>query len=176
MKQCPRCNKTYSDDTLNFCLDDGDLLTMTQPSPGGYIEEPPTMVLDGARVTDPISWQQQQQVAQPLAQWQSPSPQPQAQFGGYPMTVAPNQSLAIVSICLGAGSVTIGFCCYLGVLLGPAAIITGIIARSNIKKDPARYTGNGLALTGIILGAAYFVILALIIILYGAAVLLGGLK
>jgi hypothetical protein len=26
MKQCPRCNRTYSDDTLNFCLEDGSTL------------------------------------------------------------------------------------------------------------------------------------------------------
>ncbi|MBV9243140.1 MAG: DUF4190 domain-containing protein [Acidobacteria bacterium] len=176
MKQCPRCNQTYTDDTLNFCLNDGELLTMQQPSPGGFRDDPPTMVIDGARQTDPISWSQPQ-TAQPPAQWQHPSQQPQQQqFGGYPMTVAPNQSLAIVSICLGAAIVTIGWCCYLGVLLGPAAIITGIIAKSNIKKDPSRHTGNGLALTGIILGSAYFVGLILIIIIYGAAILLGGLK
>jgi hypothetical protein len=173
MKVCPRCNKTYSDDTLNFCLDDGELLTMMQPSPGGYME-PPTMVLDGARVTDPVSWQQQQ-VAQPLAQWQNPQPQPQAQFGGYPMTVAPNQTLAIVSICLGAASITVGWCCYIGVLLGPAAIITGLIAKSNIKKDPQRNTGNGLALAGIIMGSLYFVGLVLIIVIYGLAAIGGAL-
>ena len=174
MRQCPRCNKTYSDDTLNFCLDDGELLTMTQPSPGGYIQEPPTMVLDGARVTDPISWQQQQ-TAQPPGQWQQPAMQPQAQFGGYPMTVAPNQTLAIVSICLGAASITVGWCCYIGVLLGPAAIITGLIAKSNIKKDPQRNTGGGLALAGIITGSLYFVGLVLIIVIYGLAALSGAL-
>ena len=26
MKQCPRCNRTYTDETLNFCLDDGSTL------------------------------------------------------------------------------------------------------------------------------------------------------
>jgi hypothetical protein len=26
MKQCPECNRAYSDDTLNFCLDDGAIL------------------------------------------------------------------------------------------------------------------------------------------------------
>ncbi len=26
MKQCPRCNRTYTDDTLNFCLEDGAAL------------------------------------------------------------------------------------------------------------------------------------------------------
>src|SRR5215210_1479833 len=26
MKRCPQCNKTYADDTLNFCLEDGEWL------------------------------------------------------------------------------------------------------------------------------------------------------
>jgi hypothetical protein len=172
MKSCPRCNKAYSDDTLNFCLDDGELLTMQQPSPGGYME-PPTMVLDGARVTDPISnWQQP--TGQPPAQWNAPGPMAQQPFASYPMTVAPNQTLALVSTCLGAASVTIGWCCYIGVLLAPAAIITGIIAKSNIKKDPQRYSGNGLALAGIIMGSLYFVGLILIIVIYGLAAIGGA--
>lgn len=179
MKQCLKCNKTYSDDTLNFCLDDGELLVMMEPTPGGFRDEPPTMVLDGARVTDPITWAQPPPPSQPIEQWQHPSQQPQQQqqqFGGYPMRVAPNQTLAIVSIALGAASITVGWCCYLGVLLGPAAIVTGVLAKSNIKKDPDHYTGNGLALAGIIMGSLYIVGIILIIVIYGAAVLLGGLK
>lgn len=27
MKQCPRCNRTYADDTLSYCLEDGTVLT-----------------------------------------------------------------------------------------------------------------------------------------------------
>ncbi len=29
MKICPRCQKTYSDEGLNFCLDDGTILTQS---------------------------------------------------------------------------------------------------------------------------------------------------
>jgi len=172
MKQCPRCNKTYSDDTLNFCLDDGELLTMQQPSAGSYRDEPPTMVIDGARVTDPISWAQPQ-TASPPARWENP--QPQQQFASFPMTVAPNQTLAIVSLCLGVASMTIGWCCSLGVLLGPAAIVTGLIARSQIKKDPSKFTGNGLALGGIITGSLFIAIYLLIILIYGIAAIGGAL-
>lgn len=31
MKQCPECNQTYSDDTLNFCFDDGSRLVRLEP-------------------------------------------------------------------------------------------------------------------------------------------------
>jgi len=171
MKSCPRCGKTYTDDTLNFCLDDGDLLTIHQPEPGGYID-PPTMVMDQARVTDPIHGWQQQQGGGPMAQWQQAQPQ---QFGGLPVSVAPNQNLAVVSLCLGIGSLTIGWCCSAGLVLGPAAIITGILARNQIKKDPSRYTGNGLALGGIITGGIYIALYVLIILIYGIAMIGGGL-
>ena len=33
MKICPSCRRTYSDDSLNFCLDDGSVLTFTTPDP-----------------------------------------------------------------------------------------------------------------------------------------------
>lgn len=170
MKSCPRCGKTYTDETLNFCLDDGELLTLQQPSPGGYID-PPTMVMDQARVTDPVhNWQQQQ--GQTPAQWQPQQPQ---QFGGFPAAVAPNQTLAVVSLSLGIGSLTVGWCCSLGLLLGPAALITGFVARSQIKKDPGRYTGNGLALGGMITGGIFLGLYLLVILIYGIAIIGGGL-
>jgi hypothetical protein len=34
MKRCPRCNRTYTDDSLKFCLDDGSLLTLSNDSSG----------------------------------------------------------------------------------------------------------------------------------------------
>lgn len=33
MKICPSCRRTYSDDSLNFCLDDGSVLTFTSSDP-----------------------------------------------------------------------------------------------------------------------------------------------
>jgi len=168
MKQCPRCNKTYTDENLNFCLEDGELLLQMAPQPGAYRDDPPpTMIMNEARVTNPVSWQQ-------------PSAPPPAVYQGqqvmqYPMGMTPNQTLAIVSLCLGIGSVTIGWCCYLGVLLSPAAMITGFIALSQIKKNPQAYGGRGLAIGGIVTGIVYFAVLALIIILYGAAIFLSML-
>jgi len=45
MKICPRCQKTYADDNLNFCLEDGSVLTQASgaapPSYGGQ-QIPPT--------------------------------------------------------------------------------------------------------------------------------------
>lgn len=171
MKQCPRCNKTYTDEALNFCLDDGEMLTILPAEPR-FADDPPTMVMDQARVTNPVNWPQAPQMpAQPPMQWQ----QPQGQMFGtaYPAMRSPDQTLAIISLCLGIGSVTIGWCCYLGVLLGPAAMITGFIAMQKNKKDPQTYGGRGLAIGGIVTGAIYFALLILFFIIYGVALFAG---
>ncbi|PYS89602.1 MAG: hypothetical protein DMF62_06890 [Acidobacteria bacterium] len=47
MKICPVCRKTYTDDGLNFCLDDGSVLTI-QGS-----DAPPTMVMQNPPATNP---------------------------------------------------------------------------------------------------------------------------
>ena len=178
MKQCPRCNKTYTDEALNFCLEDGEMLTILpyEQSASRFADDPPTMIIDQARVTNPVNWPQASQMpAQPPMQWQQPAAQPQMFGAAYSATRSPDQTLAIVSLCLGVASLTIGWCCYLGVLLGPAAMITGFIAMQKNKKDPQTYGGRGLAIGGIVTGAIYFALLILFLIIYGVAVIGGGL-
>ena len=178
MKQCPRCNQTYSDDQLNFCLNDGEMLTgfASEPPPTRFSDDPPpTVMMDASRVTNPSSWP----AASPPAAWQQQSPlvqQPQQMFVQYPMSMSPNQTLAVVSLCLGIGSLTIGWCCSLGLLLSPGALITGFIALSQNKKDPQKYGGRGLAIGGIVTGSVFLAAYLVIIIIYGAAILFGGLS
>jgi hypothetical protein len=47
MKICPRCQKTYTDDNLNFCLDDGVVLQQASPAP------PETVLMNQPPMTDP---------------------------------------------------------------------------------------------------------------------------
>lgn len=170
MKQCPRCDKTYSDDGLNFCLDDGELLAQSietgQARP--FDDSPPTVILDQARITNPINVPTPHA---PPAIWQG-----QQQMTNFAGTASPNQTLAIVSLCLGISSITVGWCCSLGLVLSPAALITGFIALSQIKKDPKKNGGRGLALGGIVTGAIFLVGYVLFILIYGAAMLFGGLN
>ena len=161
MKVCPRCKKVYSDDTLNFCLDDGELLMMQQPSPGGYME-PPTQVLDQARVTDPISWAQPP-TGQSPAQWNAAGPMAQQQFGGFAVARRPDQTLATVSMVLGIISIAVS-CCYGGIWLGIPAAITGFIALQKTNSNSDKYGGRGLATAGLVLGGISFLIKLLIII------------
>jgi hypothetical protein len=47
MKICPRCQKTYNDDNLNFCLDDGVVLQQAPAPP------PETVLMNQPPMTDP---------------------------------------------------------------------------------------------------------------------------
>ena len=48
MKICPTCRRTYEDDGLNFCLEDGTVLTFSS-----YDSAAPTIVMDQPRPTNP---------------------------------------------------------------------------------------------------------------------------
>src|SRR5437763_6978855 len=42
MKQCPKCSRVYADDSLNFCLDDGEWLLSDSK------DEAPTAIISGS--------------------------------------------------------------------------------------------------------------------------------
>lgn len=177
MKQCPRCRQTYTDDQLNFCLEDGELLTAIshEPPPMRYADDAPsTIVLDDVRVTNPANWPVSPSPA-PIAQW-SAANAPLPQFGQYAIPLTPNQTLGIVSLGLGIGSLTVGWCCSVGLLLSPAALITGFVALSQIKKDPAKYGGRGFAIGGVITGIVFLAAYLLIMLIYGIAMIGNGLS
>lgn len=48
MKRCPECRRDYYDDTLLYCLDDGNALLEGPASGHGASEEPATAILSGA--------------------------------------------------------------------------------------------------------------------------------
>lgn len=74
MKVCPRCQKTYQDDNLNFCLEDGSVLTQAAGQ-----AMPDTVLLNEPRITA----QPSQAPSQPSAQgaWNVP---PQGQYSMQP--------------------------------------------------------------------------------------------
>jgi hypothetical protein len=57
MKVCPRCQKTYTDDNLNFCLEDGSVLNAVNAAP-----PPPTNpIAERATQQQPQNWNVQPQ-------------------------------------------------------------------------------------------------------------------
>jgi hypothetical protein len=174
MKQCSRCGKIYSDDLLNFCLDDGELLSVSlqadQPE-----ADTPTAILSDVRRTNPTNWPSTSTPGR-IGSWQGQRANIQGQYTGYPFVTPSSQTLAVVSLGLGVASVTVGWCCSTGMVLGPAAIITGFLALSFIKNDPQKYRGRGFAIAGIATGAVYLALIVLFVLIYGVAIITGGLS
>ena len=121
-------------------FDEGDRMPAREPEP-----EPRATVNPFDRPQEPAA-----------PQW-TPPPVPQggmAERGGSGMAPPPmrpagagqNQMLAIVSLVLGVISILI---CQ---ITGPVAVVLGFMARGKAKKNPAEYSGSGLALGGIITG------------------------
>ncbi len=178
MKKCPKCGQTYTDKDLNFCYNDGELLsnmaedapTRTYTEPSRYADDPPpTEFMNAARVTSETNWPPPA-TQSPPAVWQGTQPAvSNTPFSQFPTHVAPSVTLAVVSMCLGIASLTVGWCCYSGFLIGPAAIVTGIIAFIQTRSNPQAYGGKGFAIAGIATGAAFILLCLLFIIIYGFA-------
>ena len=147
MKRCPTCNRTFEEDWLAFCTQDG--ATLVEDSPARANEPPPTILspppppAGGWRQPsgDPGSPQFQSQPVPPpvppsnlggssggfgLGQFQPPQQMQSSWQPPPPPQYAPKQGLAIASMICGIFSVTIGWCCYLGVISSPVAIGLGI--------------------------------------------------
>ncbi len=154
MKQCPRCSQTYSDESLNFCLEDGELLTTfaKEPPPSRYGDDsPPTLILNEARVTNPANWP-----ASPPAKWQPQQQNLQNQPFATPGFVSSrDQTLPTISLILGILSVAL-ICCYGGIWLGLPAAILGFLGMRNADSDSSRYGGRGMAVGGMVLGVISF--------------------
>ncbi len=173
MKRCPTCNQTFSDEWLTFCTVDGSPLIETGTLPQSL----PTVVMPQTGEVQENSVEQARPAfssadssspLQNIPSWQPPPPPA--------MMAGPSQGLAVSSMVLGLVSITLGWCCSFGLLTAPVAIVLGIVALSQIKSQPNRYTGKPLAIAGIVSGGLYFVLVAVIVLIYGLGILLSGLN
>lgn len=148
MKICPACDRTYTDGHQNFCLHDGATLIASTD------DAPPTLLMNQARTTQ-TNWENYETSPpwqnQPLQPKQT-APFQQNQSFHPAQYQTPNQTLPIVSLVLGISAIVL-FCCYGGIPLGAAAIVTGYLGLKNANENPQQNGGRGLAIAGIILGA-----------------------
>jgi hypothetical protein len=179
MKRCPTCNQTFSEGWLSFCTQDGTTLVDDSAAKSDPLDPMATMLAPPPPVTNPNqpgSWNTPGGLGSGQFPQQPPAyQQPQPIQGGWqpppaPAYAVPKQGLAIASMICGIFSITLGWCCYLGVITGPVAIGLGIYSLIQIKNYPDKFTGKPFAITGIVTGSLYFLGLALFIILYGVAV------
>ncbi|HSS19122.1 MAG TPA: DUF4190 domain-containing protein [Pyrinomonadaceae bacterium] len=194
MRRCPKCNQYYEDEWLTFCTQDGTSLLDVDPSTA---EPPPTLIKSDMppsvspteqptldmpdRVTSPPPFTPppppfapppssvQYIPPQPLQSGWAPPPPP-------PYPTRPQQSLAVASLILGLVSVTLGLCCYFGILTAPVGLVMGIVAIVQNKNEPQKYGGKGMAIAGIVTSALYFVVLVVIVLLYGLGFLMSGMQ
>jgi hypothetical protein len=190
MKRCPTCNQTFTDEWLTFCTQDGTSLVNVERSPNeppptiAYPAMPPsvspseqpTLDLPGSYKPPPAQYSAPQSLPMQYSAPQLPqpgwTPPPPPSFG----RPKQQQSIAVASLVLGLVSITLGFCCYFGVLTSPVAIGLGIFALIQIKNDPSKYGGKQLAIAGIVTGSLYFLFVALIILIYGLSFLASGVR
>src|SRR5258708_24154266 len=165
MKRCPSCNETFSEDWLSLCTKDGTTLV---EDAGSASEPPPTIMAappvvprpEPANLNSPAEYgaperQFGEQPIQPA--WQPPPPPLYAR--------AQNKGLATASMVLGILGITVGWFCFCPI---PAitAIVLGLVALSQMKKNPDHYAGQPFAWTGIITGALMLAIYARLTSLY----------
>ncbi len=130
MKICPKCQKTYTDENLNFCLDDGTVLAQA----GG--EMPPTVLLNQTRVTEQSPQIPSQQMQQG-GQWNTAQPQYSAQ---------PKKSsktwiwvlLILGSLVLLCGGGFVGFIVYVGSQVDTA----NVSSNNNSRTTPTPKGGD----------------------------------
>ncbi len=170
MKRCPVCNATFDDPYLSFCPNDGTPLVRLSP------DEAHTILMSAPQ-TDP---------AVTVASNLPPAPQPYGWANDTPAQWTPppppairgpatqQQTLAVASMILGLVGITFGWICG-GPFFALFALVMGIVALFQIKKDPTRYGGKPMALIGVALGAVvlaiYIVLMAIwIIMMFAGAV------
>ena len=155
MKICPNCNQTYTDDNLNFCLNDGGILAFQEDN------SPPTVRINQTKQTNPnwTGYQPPTYENQQLTQQQTWGMQGQNQFAYQ----GKDQTLPTISLILGILSLMV-FCCIGGIPMGIAAAITGYIGMNNANNNPMQYGGKGMAIAGMILGIVGFLISTLYLI------------
>ena len=191
MKRCPKCNQVFDQEWLSFCTNDGTSLVDTSALPP---EPPPTMM--SPPLPPSVSPSEQPTInlqtgssQPPPAPYSPPAPMQQSwqppsqpmQTGWQPppppaYSPQKKQGLAIASLILGICSITVGWCCSLGVLTAPVGIVLGIVSLVQIKNNPNENGGKPLSITGIATGAAYLLFWALIVLIYGVAIFTGNLK
>ena len=166
MKRCPSCNETFAEEWLSFCTKDGTTLI---EDTGSGNEPAPTIRASPPAVPSPEPFKLNSPPAEygaPVRRFDEPPIQPEWKPPPPPSYAQPQTNgLALASMIVGIASVL----CF-GPLPAIVAIILGLSALSQIKKNPDRAGGQSQAWTGIITGGVALVIHGAILILYIALI------
>ena len=163
MKYCTQCNRQFTEVWLSFCPDDGTPLVheLTPPRDPNWdpnIRQP--------KVETPSEQETQWLPREPPLPggWVAPDERPPMSPGVWqppPPPYSPtfnkqlSQGLAMASMITGIVGLVAGGC--LGPLPGIAALIMGLVALSQIKREPDKYGGKPFAIAGVVIGSVSLV-------------------
>lgn len=156
MKRCPSCNQIFDEEWLSLCTRDGTTLI----EDGGWASEPPPPVApkpEQANLNLPAA-----EYGMPARPYTEASIQPEWKPPPPPSYAQPqSRGLATASMVVGIASVGC-----LGPVPGVVAIILGLVALSQIKKNPDHMGGESFAWTGVITGGVTVLVYGIIMIFY----------
>ena len=167
MKRCPSCNQTFDEEWLSFCTQDGTTLiedAASEPPPTILSTPPVVPTLEQANLNLPAA-----AYGAPVSHYAGPSIQPEWKPPPPPSYAQPSNGLALASMIVGIASLL----CF-GPLPAIVAIVLGLSALSQMKKNPDRAGGRSQAWGGIITGGVGLVIHGAIWIFYIAMIAIGA--
>jgi len=170
MKRCPVCNRTFDDPYLSFCPNDGTPLVRMSPDEAHTVLMSSQEAESAAAAPNPPSAPQPYGWANDTpAQW---TPPPPPAIRG---RATQQQTLAAASLILGIIGITFGWFCG-GPFFALLAIVLGIVAMFQIRKDPVHHGGKPMALIGLILGAIVLVIYLVIMVFWMIMLITGAVS
>ena len=181
MKYCPVCKKRFDEAWLSFCSDDGTPLIQELTPPGDPNWNPQ---IRETKVKTPDEQETQWLPREPPLPggWIAPDERPPMSPGPWsppappaPLPYVPtgrtqqSQGLALASMITGI----LGFFMFgcFGPLPGIVSLVLGLVALSQIKKSPEKFSGKPYATAGVIIGSisVFFYLLFLLWMIFRAA-------
>jgi hypothetical protein len=185
MKRCPVCQRTYVDDSLSYCLEDGSALYIDSSGSSALAA---TLIIPDPRVTAPAKQETfrpnppPQSYPAPHPQW-SPVAQPQThsavpprQGRGAAVTslVSAIAAFLLLGFCIIAGAAKVDESLIGGVFIFSAFIalvgaVLGIVAVSKGSKDTSAQNSKTTAVVALVLNGFYLLISIVFLILGAVA-------
>jgi hypothetical protein len=188
MKKCPSCQRTYEDDSLAFCLEDGTALVGDSSTDSDL---PATLIMADPRLTIPQRPETARpnppaQATSPLAYTAQPpvwSPVPPPAPPVFPAaSTRQGRGMAITSlICAIAAFVLLGFCILAGAtganndllgglfifsaIVGLVGAVLGIVGVVKTGRDTSPQNSKPMAVVGLMLNVLYLLVVIVFLIL-----------
>ncbi len=99
-----------------------------------------------------------------------------APFAAPAYSSSKNTAFAVTSLALGIVSLTFGLCCCYGAPFSIPGLIFSILALVQIRNDPNRYGGKGIAVAGLVLCVSSIALMILLMIIAGISAGLGQMS